>query len=291
MKYFTKSIGAYKATATFYLHEPSKEIDPNRKYPVMVVVPGGAYFWTSDREAEPVALTFFAEDYHAVVINYSTEGLASYSDDKQLPINPVSAFPNPLIELAQVLAIIRENAELWSVKSNEITVLGFSAGGNLAAQLGVYWHEKWLSELVHQPAETFKPNNLVLAYAPLDFVNIHSDDGKVNYAALGVLNPNESELRKISPIYHVTENMPPCFLWHTTEDPLVSVENSLKMSAVLQKNKIPFELHLYQRGVHGAALGDSRTSRNSTQNNPQAASWVNLLLGWLDGDSESIDKS
>ncbi|MBR6896140.1 prolyl oligopeptidase family serine peptidase [Lactococcus piscium] len=85
--------------------------------------------------------------------------------------------------------------------------------------------------------------------------------------------------------------MPPCFLWHTTEDPLVSVENSLKMSAVLQKNKIPFELHLYQRGVHGAALGDSRTSRNSTQNNPQAASWVNLLLGWLDGDSESIDKS
>lgn len=58
MKYFTKSIGAYKATATFYLHEPSKEIDPNRKYPVMVVVPGGAYFWTSDRESEPVALTF-----------------------------------------------------------------------------------------------------------------------------------------------------------------------------------------------------------------------------------------
>lgn len=281
MKYVIRPLGDGQATATFYLHEPSVEIDPNRKYPVMVVVPGGAYFWTSDREAEPIALEFFAKDYHAVVVNYSTEGLASYSDEAKLPENPVSTFPNPLKELAQALAMIRENGQAWSVDVDAITVLGFSAGGNLAGQLGVYWHEQWLSHLLELPSSTFKPNSLVLAYAPLDFVAIHSGESKVNYAALGTLSPSDANLKKISPIYHVTENMPPCFIWHTTEDPLVSVENSLQMAVALQKNKIPFELHLYEKGVHGAALGDSRTSRKMNQNNPQAASWVNLLLGWL----------
>lgn len=282
MKYFTRNLGMHKGTATFYLHEPTAEIDIDRKYPVMVVIPGGAYMWTSDRESEPVALEFFAKDYHVLVVNYSTEGLAAYQDEAALPADPTSKFPTPLVELAEAVAVLRENAAEWAVASDQINVLGFSAGGNLAGLLAVYWQESWLEELVNKDKQLYRPDRVILAYAPLDFVGIHFEESSaINLALMGTMTPNLEERKKVSPIYHVSRKTPPMFLWHTGEDPLVSVENSLKMAVALQENNVPYELHIYQKGVHGVSLGDSRTSRKPNQSNEQAASWVELVMGWL----------
>ena len=285
MKYFQQSLGKNNGTATFYLHEPSKEIDPNKKYPVMVVVPGGAYMWTSDREAEPIASEFFAKDYHAVVVHYDTEGLEAYQgkEKNELPKNPVSVFPNPLVELAEAISIVRKNAKEWAVDEDRISVLGFSAGGNLAGLLGTYWTEDWLEELVGNKKSLYKPNYLVLAYAALDLITTSEEsEVPVSLAITGNINASKEKLRKVSPSYHVNEHTPPSFIWHTLEDTLVPANNALKFATAMAEHNRPYELHIYEKGVHGVALGDSRTSRKENQSNKHAASWVNLLLGWLE---------
>lgn len=283
MKYFKQNIGRNKATVTYYLQEPSEEINLNQKYPVMVVVPGGAYMWTSDREGEPIALEFVAKGYHAIVVNYDTEGLSAYRDktEEELPGNPVSVFPNPLVELAEAISFLRENADKWSVDIDNISVIGFSAGANLVGLLGVYWYEEWLENLVGKNKKLYQPNNIVLAYGALDLTGEEGKESYVSLAITGKLKGNREELIKVSPIYHINEKTPPAFIWHTGEDPLVPPSDSLRFALAMEENKRPYELHIYEKGVHGVALADWRTSRKANQSNKQASTWTDLLVGWL----------
>ncbi|MBA1393954.1 alpha/beta hydrolase, partial [Lactobacillus sp. XV13L] len=96
---------------------------------------------------------------------------------------------------------------------------------------------------------------------------------------------DQSKKRKdiINLIDAVTKNVPPTFIWHTMEDPYVPVSNALRFATQLEKNAIPFELHIYQKGKHGLALADLRTDSKSdrSQSNTQAATWKRLYLGWL----------
>lgn len=180
--------------------KPRSEIDIERKYPVMVVVPGGAYMWTSDRESEPVALEFFSKDYHVMVVNYSTEGLAAYQDVAALPIDPTSKFPIPLVELAEAITALRENAEEWAVDTDQISVLGFSAGGILAGLLAVYWHESWLEELRIRTSIWKQTESGYSGLCTIDFVGIHFEESSANNLALmGTLTPGTEERKKVSP--------------------------------------------------------------------------------------------
>ncbi|MBA1392535.1 alpha/beta hydrolase, partial [Lactobacillus sp. XV13L] len=164
MKYFKKSIGDNGAKATFYLQEPNEEIDINRKSPVMVIVPGGAYMWTSWREEEPIALEFLGKGFSCVVAEYATEGLSFYDNKHYNSKEPISTFPNPITDLAKIIAYIRKYSGKWSLDADSINVIGFSAGGNLAAQLGVYWNTDWLEELINKPRKEYQPNSICLAY-------------------------------------------------------------------------------------------------------------------------------
>lgn len=288
MKYFEKKIGINGAFAKYYLQEPNIEIDPERKYPTIVICPGGAFMWTSFREDEPIALRFLAEGFSVVVVHYATEGLSSFksSNAEDIPQNPVTLFPNSLVELATAVAYLRENKEEWSIDENNVVVAGFSAGGNLAAQLGVYWHENWLEQKVGKDKEMYKPNQLMLAYAVLDFTLIprtereHSKN-MATYAVTGEFNPDEEKLIKISPALNISENVPPTFLWTTVEDALVSVQNSIVFSQKLADKGIPFELHVFNKGKHGLGLGDLRTGIKKDQTNSQVYKWVDLFLEWL----------
>ncbi len=109
-------------TLTTYILDTSEEM-PNMKIrPAVLVCPGGGYSACSDREAEPVAMAFLAQGYNAFVLRYSVgKGKA--------------AFPRPLEDAEAALELIRMNAGKWSVDKNKIAVIGFSAGGHLAAAL------------------------------------------------------------------------------------------------------------------------------------------------------------
>lgn len=105
-----------------YLLQNSREFQTDTMRPAVVICPGGAYNRTSDREAEPVALRFLAQGYHAFVLRYSVQ----------------RRFPQPMHDLAKAISIVRAKADDWLVDPDQIAVCGFSAGGHLAASSGCY---------------------------------------------------------------------------------------------------------------------------------------------------------
>lgn len=284
MKYFEKKIGSNGAYAKYYLQEPNEEIDSHRLYPTIVICPGGAYLWTSYREDEPIALRFLAEGFHVIVVHYATEGLAFYANMKQAQYkkNPVSLFPNSLVELAKAISYLREHAETYAVNVDDITVGGFSAGGHLASLLGVYWHEKWLEKLVGKPKEIYRPNKLLLAYPAIDLTPQVQEDSPsaVLLAVTGSVEPNLEKLNQLNSIIHVSEKTPPTFLWHTNEDELVPAGNTMKFGAKLMEYGVPVEIHLFTKGKHGLGLGNFASGRKQDQTNAQVAKWIDLFLEW-----------
>lgn len=109
-------------TLTTYLLDTSPEMPNANVRPAVLIFPGGGYWMCSDREAEPVAMAFLAQGYHAFVLRYSLKENA--------------AFPAPLQDAEESLECIRKNAESWGIIPNKVAVCGFSAGGHLAAALG-----------------------------------------------------------------------------------------------------------------------------------------------------------
>jgi len=69
-------------------------------------------------------------------------------------------------------------------------------------------------------------------------------------------NPAPALCEEVSPERHVTPATPPCFVWHTVEDPVVAVENSVDFAMALRRAGVPFELHLYEKGPHGIGLAN-----------------------------------
>ena len=151
MRYFEDEIsGIDGSTATFvgYCLDNSSEIDPNRKRPSVLVIPGGGYEMTSDREAEPIAMQFLAAGFNAFVLRYS--------------VKP-SIFPVALLEAAEAMQRIRTHADEWHCDADAIAVIGFSAGGHLAANLATSASDDVLAAHGYD-ADAVRPNGLMLAY-------------------------------------------------------------------------------------------------------------------------------
>ena len=121
-------IGSKNAFATTYILKTNHEL-PTKKRPTVVICPGGGYEYVSYREDEPVALQFLARGYNAVVLHYS--------------IYPAT-YPTALLELGRVILMLRERADEWLIDENKIIIMGFSAGGHLAASYSCFWNKDFL---------------------------------------------------------------------------------------------------------------------------------------------------
>lgn len=262
--------------------------------PAIIICPGGSYLYTSDREAEPVALRFASLGYVTFVLHYNTfYGAAPITEAKQQNPNPLVKFPQPLYDVAKAIAVVRENAEKWTIHPDHITVAGFSAGGHLAASIGVHWDKPYISEYVGTTSEQIKPNALILGYALLDSVlalDLMNEEEQVKYkdqvglmnrAVLGTAELDEESLVSFSPARYVGDHTPPTFLWHTAQDDLVLSAHSLQFAMGLVKHRIPYELHVFEEGGHGLALCDRTTATNENQINAAAMNWVPLADEWL----------
>lgn len=253
----------YQPTLRTYIIEPSLDIDFMLKRPAVVICPGGGFNFTSEREAEAVALKYTCAGYHAFVLKYSCSP---------------ALFPTALLELAEAIRIIRKNATEWRIQKNKIIINGFSAGGHLAASLGVFWNRKFLNDALSVPTKEYRPNGLILAYPVItsgEFCNRESINNLI-----GSFGDVEKE-SFLSLENQVTKAVPPSFIWHTQEDALVPVENSLLFASALQKNKVPFELHVYQKGPHGLSVADEQTAILPDHNSPHVQSWMQLAVDWI----------
>jgi acetyl esterase/lipase len=251
-------------TLTTYILDNSVEIDQDRTRPLVIVCPGGGYRFVSDREAEPIAVQLNAMGFHAAILRYT--------------VYP-AMFPIAITQLAKAVACVRENAAKWHVQSDKIIVAGFSAGGHLAASLGTLWNEAFLEEMMQMPKENYRPNGLILSYPVITSGEFAHRDSFV-----ALLQERYDELiHSMSLENLVTENTPPAFLWHTFEDGLVPVENSLFFAKSLNAKKIPFELHVYPKGGHGLSLATEET-RSMYDKGPlqsECQNWITMAGNWI----------
>lgn len=239
--------------------------------PLIVVCPGGGYRFTSDREAEIVAMQFNAMGYHTAVLRYSCAP---------------AEFPTALMELSKAVAYLRSNADKWAIDPERIAVLGFSAGGHLAASLGVFWNTEWYAQIrrekgIELTAEQIKPNGLILAYPVISSGEHAHRDSFV--ALLGEERSQDSEwLSRMSLDMQDMKDVPPAFIWHTTYDDSVPIENSLYFATALMKAHKPVEYHVFPGDMHGLSLADWRTRSEKRMYDTTAAQWIGLVKQWIE---------
>lgn len=235
--------------------------------PLVLICPGGGYQYTSDREAEIFAMQFLSMGYHAAVLRYSCAP---------------ARYPVALTELATAMLLIRENAGKWHVNPEQILVLGCSAGGHLAASLGVFWQEDFLAEalgLQVEQKELIRPDGMILCY-PVITSGEYAHIGSIE----NLLGDKMEELaEKVSLENQVTKLTPPAFIWHTFTDGSVPVENSLMLVSALRRAGVSTEFHMYPCGGHGLGLA-SRLSMSASGSGVQeeCTSWISLVHTWIE---------
>ena len=255
----------YQPKMHTYILENYAEMQPDLKRPAVIICPGGGYGFTSAREGEHIAIRMNAYGFNAFILKYSCE-----------PGN----FPAPQLELAKAVSIVRENASAWNIDTKRIVVAGFSAGGHLAASLGVFWNKKILSTALSLPPESIRPNALLLCY-PVISSGEFAHKGSFQ-ALLG--DKHDELLDSVSLEKHVDAQTPPSFLWHTSEDDCVPVENSLLFSMALRKQKIPFELHIYRNGGHGLSAANEETMNAEGWGiQKECQNWIEMAATWIRG--------
>ena len=203
--------------------------------PAIVILPGGGYQYCSDREADPVAFAYLKAGFQTFILRYS--------------VGKDAVWPNPLEDYEQAMELIRANADRWNVWPDKIAVIGFSAGGHLAAAAATMSRNR--------------PNAAILGYAVAD-----EDVKGCNPTAPGA-------------VAAVDENTCPCFLFATRNDAIVPVENTVNFMQALVRAGVTFESHIYSHGPHGFSTGDSSVQKSGEPISPRVPNWVDDSIGWL----------
>lgn len=252
------------AVLSTYILDNHEEVDIARKRPLILICPGGGYQFRSFRESEPVAVRMLGLGYHAAVLRYD--------------VAPVT-FPAQLLQTLGAIACVRRHAEEWNVDDNKIILMGFSAGGHLAASAGVFWSRPHYSRLLDLTPAEVRPGALVLSY-PVITGGEHANRPSIDNL-LG--DTNRMYLDTVSLENQVNEQVPPCFIWHTGDDAVVLVENAILLASALRKSGVPFELHIFAEGPHGLSLSNQEVygTNHSESIRPRAAKWVGLMDAWL----------
>jgi len=246
-----------------YVPEVIDSIQPDIRRPAIVLFPGGGYFFCNPREGEPIALRFLAEGFNVFVVWYR--------------VKP-EKWPAQLMDAAAAIACVRARAEEWHTDPDRLAVMGFSAGGHLAAAIGTMWHQAELWEPLGLAPEQIRPNALVLSYAVItgEFGGCKTFQNTTGATDCEVHRP-------LWLLDKVTPNCPPAFLWHTYEDECVPVKNCLAMAQALADNGVLCELHLYARGPHATALCNEQTSGTVFPQYvlPHAQNWAEMAARFL----------
>lgn len=246
-----------------YLLDAMPSMQDVGKRPLVLICPGGGYEKVSKREGEPIAMRFLAMGYHAAVLQYS--------------VSP-SRYPLALLQLASAVAYLKEHAGEYQIDPEKIVIQGCSAGGHLAACLGVFWNRSFISEKLQKKQELFRPAGMILCYPVIssgEFAHKGSFENLLGEQC-GLMKDSMSLETQ------VTEATPRAFIWHSQVDKTVPVENSLLFYQALHKNNISAELHIYPVGEHGIALANFETSKEHGFGiQEECQSWIMLAEKWM----------
>lgn len=276
------STGATSVPMDIYV--PQTEACAKMPRPAVVICPGGGYRFCSEREAEPVALRFLELGFNAFVVWYRVHVFEGeplpHAEENWYKVSPGHHFPMPQQDAAACLAFVRAHAEEWNTNPDQIAVMGFSAGGHLAASLSGLWHHAELWEELGLTPEDVRPNAAVLSY-PVIVADHDAHRGSFEHLTGG--DKNVENHQQYSILNWVTENYPPTFLWHTFTDGSVPVQNSIRMAHALADKGVLTEMHIFPEGVHGLSLANEITMRPGAPEliRPECQCWPELAARFL----------
>ena len=250
-----EAINGFIPSITLYLLD---RVEDASLRPIVIIIPGGGYVIKADNwEGERVAIEYNRAGFNAAILDYS--------------VHPIH-HPQPLLDAMAAISFVRKNALSWQSDPNKVVVLGLSAGGHLAAYLSTLWHTYGNGDRV------YRPDAAILCY-PVITTGEFANKDSIRFLT-GNKNENSPEWRELSLENRVDDNTPPTFLWHTVEDSVVPVENSLLYANALRKHSVPFELHIFPKGDHGLSLCTEELLRTkSVFSRPY--NWIGLSIDWI----------
>jgi acetyl esterase/lipase len=213
--------------------------------PAVVIAPGGSYArLASNHEGRQVANFFNSLGFAAYVLRYR--------------LGPRYHYPIELNDVQRAISLVRSHAADWRIDPARVGVVGFSAGGHLAMMASTRFDSG------------SRPDFAVLGYPVISMSAPWTHQGS-RTNLLGE-SPDAELARTLSGEAAVTKDTPPTFLFHTSEDATVPVENSVQYFLALKKAGVPAELHVFEKGPHGVGLAND---------NPALSEWTKLLANWL----------
>ena len=220
----------------------------------IIVIPGGGYQRRAPHEGEPIARWLNTLGISAFVLDYR---VAPYRH------------PYPLLDAQRAIRTLRYKAQDWNLDPHRIGIIGFSAGGHLAATAGTHYNSGDPNAADPVEQQSSRPDLMILCYPVISF-GAHRHQGSM-FNLLGPEPPQEL-MEQLSNENHVTADTPPTFMWHTADDAVVPVANTLIFAQELAKHKIDFALHIYPKGPHGLGLAE---------HHPEVATWTEHCAAWL----------
>ena len=227
----------------------------------IIICPGGGYGHLADHEGRVYAQWLNDHGIAAFVLKY------------RLGTN--YQHPSMLQDASRAMRLVRARAGEWKLDSKRIGIMGSSAGGHLASTLLTHFDmgDTNSSDAIEQ--QSSRPDLGILCYAVITMGKFTHQGSRKN---LLDTNATPELVAELSNELQVTKDTPPTFLWHTYEDTVVPVENSLQFAEALRIAKVPFDLHVYQKGGHGMGLGiRAYTPENLSKLHP----WTADCLYWL----------
>lgn len=241
---------------TLTVFEPT--VKPNGT--AVIICPGGGYgIIAFSHEGTDVAKALNQWGVTVFVLKYRLPNEESMNDKSV----------GPLQDLQRAIQLIRQEAKKWKVNPQKIGVMGFSAGGHLVSTAGTHFNTSFIE---NQEQINLRPDFLMLIYPVISLTDDLTHLGSRN-ALLGE-NPSLGKIKEYSNELQVTAATPACFLVHCKDDDVVKVQNSISFYDALQKNKVPSELHIYEKGGHGFGMNNPTTKDK----------WMDKLKIWMEGN-------
>lgn len=225
----------------------------------VIIAPGGGYVRLAmNHEGRQVASWFNAMGVTAFVLKYRLGSRYHH--------------PVELGDAQRAIRLVRSRAAQFGIAPDRIGMMGFSAGGHLTATAGTHFDNAKPEASDPIDRTSSRPDFLILAYPVISFDPAIAHAGSVR-SLLGD-NPDPKLIQNLSDELQVTPQTPPTFLFHTTADTTVPVENSVRFYLALRQAKVPAEMHIFENGPHGVGL---------TLGDPSLGIWPTLLTNWLRG--------
>ncbi len=229
----------------------------------VVILPGGGYGGHAiDHEGYQFAEWFHSMGVTSAICTYRLRGKGNAGKGYGHPV--------PMIDAQRAIATLRARAKEWNIDPGRIGVIGFSAGGHLCSTVSTHFAE--IDPAADDPVArvSSRPDFSILCYPVIAFGKPHTHKG--SQRNLIGADPSAQLVMSLSNERQVSDQTPPTFLFHTVEDKVVPVRNSIDYFLACQEHGVAAEMHIFPKGRHGVGLA---------RDLPGARQWPSLCQQWL----------